>query len=266
MAHNCNDRADHVPLPTLHHNGVCTGNRDRCEFYHARSNTNGYMVCDQCCDHSEHLLGPTRPPLMPLPGVDRHLDRLSAGNQAGAPVIQTGYGPPRQFHGIQSWQTAQEFQTGALGHRQPPYYFPGFLTRVCRACEDSILHEIHLRTRGAAIHNGSETDDWEVVPGIFCTCKVKLGLVAPPAPAMPGAGIPVPARRIMCHQHRRELWNKLVDRRDTNDKWLQAYEWNRHTQNLRSARAATKRGRVNGTGYFRGCRVSFILQERVAFF
>lgn len=291
---DCDDRQNHNPIPPgVAAQQNCRADpalRGPCARYHREGD---FEVCTTCQQHSAHMLllepAPTLVPQVPgipalIPGPlpvlaalmgvpaaplrtlgGRNRRRLSNGhglivNRFGnqVPRGQPGLGPPEftipPF--IQRWLTPAEDQSHRLfapPRTNPP--FQGFLTRVCDVCEQAIQSEILHRRIGnieppspdapaaASYVAVPQPDMWEQYPEVSCTCKAKLGLRDPPLERL-------------CFTHMEAVWNDLVEKKESNDRWLRNVEWNPRTQQVIKAREATKRTRTSAPGTWRACRVS----------
>ncbi|KAF2160925.1 hypothetical protein M409DRAFT_59454 [Zasmidium cellare ATCC 36951] len=266
---DCDDRQNHLPVPA----GIvgllpCTpvpANRGPCNRHHPGRIQYGFEVCERCRDHSKHMLlleptptavpAPLAPllpavPLAPValaaPGAANRR-RLGQGSGMFPPAIpraQPGVGPPEALGPpyVAPWQTPVELASSTVlapPRANPP--FDGFLTRVCQHCEQAIQSEImHLNMGNlpGTIAMGPAQNLWEQVPTVSCTCKATLGLTFPP-------------QERLCLTHQEKVWNDLVKKRDSNDRWLRNIQ--RDGQLLVPATPATKQDRVQ-SGFWRACR------------
>lgn len=269
---DCDDRQNHLPVPAgivalapCDHAAILRG---PCNRHHPGRIRGGFDVCNSCQLHAKHMLllepaptavpaqlGPGQP-VVPVPPValaaPGPANRRKLGNGFGlfagaVPRAQPGVGPPEALGPpyVAAWQTPAELASHTVlapPRANPPFH--GFLTRVCETCEQAIQSEIWQRNAGSLpprMANAPAMNLWENAPTVSCTCKATLGLT-------------FPVQERLCLTHQEKVWNDLVKKRDSNDRWLRNIQRD-NAQQLIQATPATKRNRVR-SGLWRACRVS----------
>ncbi|USW49505.1 hypothetical protein Slin15195_G028240 [Septoria linicola] len=178
----------------------------------------------------------------------------------------------------------------------PPW--PGFLTAVCKDCEEEILHVVWYR--GASASMRFRNVNYPPTPGTAaqllippahsnrsprfpmaeCTCLHAVGamwgpplagtglvaasLAGPPVhanPSGPGAG---PTRNdVTCLEHRQQIWDSLEATRARNDQWLRKIALDRSSGRLGwASRAVLNKRDQHGT--YRACRCGKELRPRTS--
>ena len=227
------------------------------------------MVCLRCRVHTREMLGLQQDPLA-APNTPFNHDRLVQTPLVGAPgapaALQDGVspvdppnpaGPTGPFipgglglAASANWwhrTLAERLGTvtvGLAGRTEPP--FDGFLTRLCTNCEDLVLHEEFFDRIGRIARNAPQSVRkwWEDPFLCTCTCRRKLGAAA------------YSGEHVLCKEHREQQWKELVQVKNRRDRWLRNVQINLVNGRLQQATVATKRDRVNASGWWRACRVS----------
>lgn len=255
----CNDRqsGNHAALVT-----PCAAFAGR---YCDRRNHTGrrkrgkFTVCTTCSNHTTTLLGFGGPAAINLPSIGRP--------RQAVPFLY----PTRAETPPINWPNAAVVTAGTDAALPfPPW--PGFLTPMCTHCSEMCLAEAWYRGGldvvnplggGAGVVNPNgvfnppgtlpfteEADKCRPdYPNSTCTCRHVMGII-PPAPAV--LGPPPRANDLFCYQHRKEAWDKLIEQKEANEKWLYDVALSKNGR-LIAASAAVKAQRVrNGT--YRACR------------
>lgn len=227
----CNDDV-YRTFPSL--NPACGNNApphiyQTCRGKHPRSNP--FTVCENCRDNGNVVCNAGPGPLTNM-GTNVH---IPSPDPAVPPI----------------W-SANELASGNLdaGRRFP--IAPGWRTRMCLDCEN-IVQARHYFLATLVLRLPDDASMWQERPAAAaaalparlmnsCTCRYQMEDNFP--------GTSQPPR--YCRPHRREIWQKLLNRRNETDRWLRNAKKLPQTGNTVLAEVEEKRARVrNGT--YRAC-------------
>ena len=217
---HCHDRVHHWgPRPAgvaaYPNGGRCSAARTPCCHEHQGGD---YLVCDASEDDTQVLLGL-------IAGSPPAINKF---NHVGVSAART---PPL------TWNPPASGKLKRRNWNDPPW--EGFLTRVCQDCEHSI-QSYRWNVDRPYIPRPDNFNQWHSWPDNSCTCQHSLGIA--------GAG---PTR---CYPHVLRTWQGLVERKNTNDRWLRDIDYRPNVKGrLIYAGPAKKKARVLD-GTWRACR------------